>query len=50
MKGINPEFKIKDLEFLAGKKKLLKSGELYDLLRKNNISDFDPLTEAFKML
>ena len=35
LKIINPDFKLDDLEFLSGKKKILKSGELYDLIKDN---------------
>jgi len=50
MNIINPDFKLNDLNFLSGKKKILKSGDLYDLINNNDLKDFDPLEEAFKLL
>jgi len=47
---INPNLTDKDIAILTNGKNEIKAKDLYDLLLQNELSDFDPLAEAFKLL
>ena len=47
---INPNFPMSELGTLTNNKTELKAKELYDMLKDNELENFDPLEEAFKLL
>ncbi len=47
---INPNFPMSELGTLTNNKTELKATELYDMLKDNELENFDPLEEAFKLL
>jgi len=47
---INPSFPMSELGTLTNNKTELKAKELYDMLKDNELDNFDPLEEAFKLL
>jgi Ca2+-binding EF-hand superfamily protein len=47
---INPNFPLSEISTLTNGKNEIKSQELYDLLKENDLGDYDPVAEAFKIL
>jgi Ca2+-binding EF-hand superfamily protein len=47
---INPSLSEKDIAILTNGKNDIKAKDLYELLGQNELNDFDPLAEAFKLL
>ena len=47
---INPNFPMSELGTLTNNKTELKAKELYEMLKDNELENFDPLEEAFKLL
>jgi len=50
MEVINPELTEKDIMTLMNQKNEISAKALHDLLRQNELGDFDPLGEAFRLL
>ena len=50
MKRYDPLFNEEELDVLFENKKRIKTNQFYDLIKQNNIEDFDPLYEAFSIL
>jgi Ca2+-binding EF-hand superfamily protein len=47
---INPNFPLNEIAMLTNGKPEIKAEELYEMLKQNELKDFDPLEEAFKLL
>lgn len=47
---MNPTFPDKDIGILTNNKNEIRAKDVYDLLKQNELSDYDPLAEAFKVL
>eukprot|EP01017_Pseudomicrothorax_dubius_P043161 TRINITY_DN7138_c0_g1_i2.p1 TRINITY_DN7138_c0_g1~~TRINITY_DN7138_c0_g1_i2.p1 ORF type:complete len:172 (+),score=76.23 TRINITY_DN7138_c0_g1_i2:68-517(+) len=47
---INPSFPIQEIAMLTNGKPEIRSEDLYEMLKQNELKDFDPLEEAFKLL
>lgn len=47
---INPNFPLSEISTLTNGKNEIKSQELFDLLKENDLGDYDPVAEAFKIL
>lgn len=47
---INPSFPLNEIAMLTNGKPEIKAEELYEMLKQNELKDFDPLEEAFKLL
>lgn len=47
---INPNFPLNEIAMLTNGKPEIKAEDLYEMLKQNELKDFDPLEEAFKLL
>jgi len=48
--SLNPGFSLQDIPALTQGKNELKAKDLFELLKQNELENFDPLEEAFNLL